>query len=360
VPALQLWGFEHTAIAIGCTAAFLIAIEKAIGAPGQRSRPFLVLASLSGLLMGWLNPWQALIALVVVAALFVLRPPRRRFLALAVPVAATVAPLIYSQILAHTDASWRAFSHAATATGTAPWWALVASLGPLIALAAVGIRRPASEREWVLLLWPLGNAVVYFVVPDFPPHALAGVTVPLAVLAVRGFGRLRAALRAPAAVAVAGGLLALAAGTVPATINHVQSAADNLTPSFAGVFAQQQLRLTAAEARAMSYLSRAPASGGVLAPAILSLSVPAFTGRQVFVGHFQWEPAGRAALVQAFFDPHATSGAIRRAILRSSHARFVISDCAALAGLTAQLSPLAAPVWHSGCVWIYRVRTSAA
>lgn len=350
--SLQLWGFEHTAIAIGAMAIFLICAERVLG--GRAPRRFTVGATLAGLWVAWLHPWQGVIVLGVLAGLFLVRGPRRRFLALTLPVGATVAPLVYGLALSHYDVWWHTFKVDSEITGTGPWWALLASFGPLAAFAALGLRRPDSDREWMLVLWVAATIVVYFLVPEFPPHALAGITVPLAVLAVRGFSRARARLRVGRPLAAAAAVIAIGVMTVPALYNHAESVPGNLARTLAGALALSQLRISDDEHAAMVYLDHARDAGGVLAPPALSLAVPEFTGREVFVGHFQWEPPGNQALANAFFG--VATAATRRAILLASRARFVLVACGAPAALASQLAALATPVWHQGCVSVYERR----
>lgn len=376
--ALQLWGFEHTALAIGLMPVFLLAVERMLAAGrGVPERPIgaadpprraAVVAGLSGMLVSWLHPWQGVMLLAVLGGLFLLRPPRRRFLvpAMLAVGAATLAPLVYGLVLSHADASWRSFDAQTLGSGTAPWWALAASFGPLAAFAALAARRPRDDGEWMLLLWLVACAGVYFLVPQFPPHALAGLVVPLSVLAVRGWQRLGERLRARGAgpglsgrwaPAGAGALaaLAVAAVTVPAAVYHAQGVRDDLSPSLAGKLALAQLRLTEDQARAVSYLDRARRPGPVLATWYTSLPIPGFTGRSVFVGHLQWEPRANLALDQAFFAPGggASAAVLRRAILVRSRAVFVLADCGAPATLARDIAPLAQPVARFGCVTVY-------
>jgi hypothetical protein len=286
--ALNLWGFEHAAIAIGLMPVFLLATERVLArydAEGRVDRRSSAVAAVAGSLVSWLHPWQAVILLAIVAGLVVLRPPRRRHLALAVPVIATTLPLLYGVALTRWDASWRIFEARLTATATAPWWALLASFGPLVALAGAGLRRPRDDAEWMLLLWVLATAGVYFLVPEFPPHALAGVTLPLSVLAVRGWERVRARLRVSRRVAAPVALAAVLVGTVPAAVYHAQGVHDEVSNTLVGALSLAQSRLTAEEAAALAYLSQAPRAGAVLAPPLLSLAVPAFTDREAYAGH---------------------------------------------------------------------------
>ena len=353
--ALQLWGFEHTAIAIGLMPVFLIAAERLIAgtsaSDGSR-RPWTAVAAVAGLLVSWLHPWQGAILLAIAGGMLVLKPPRRRYVALAVPAAATLLPLVYGLVLSRADASWRAFEAQSTTTGTAPWWALLASFGPLVAFAAFGMRRSREDRDWMLVLWTVACAGVYFVVTDFPPHALAGVTLPLAVLAVRGWQRLQARARVPSRAAVVVAIAAILALTVPAAVYEAQAVKDDVSPTISGAIALEQLRLTSDQAAALDYLDRSPRRGGVLAPWFLSMSIPGATGRQVYAGHFQWQPHSHVALAAAFFAP-TTSGAVRRTILTHSKATFVVADCNAPRSLRSDIAPLARPVKRAGCVTVY-------
>jgi len=365
-PALQLWGIDHTAIAIGLMPIFLIAVEKLLAGSAPEDRRavwrWTAVAAISGLLDSWLYPWLGVTLLAIVGGLLVCRGPRRRFLVLASAVAATVLPLIYGVVLSRSDASWRAFQALLNLTGTAPWWALIASFGPLVALAALGLRRPRSDREWMLTLWPVVCAAVYFLVPQFPPHALAGVTIPLAILAVRGWARMSTWLRLRrarrACLGAAAAVAAILAVTAPAAEINATGVRDELGPSLAGAYAQALFSLTSEQAHALAYLDRAPRSGGVLAPWLLSLSVPAFTGREVFAGHGNWQPAANIALTTSFFNPglRDPSGALRRAILTRTGARFVVADCNAPAALAWAIAPIAGPVRRFGCVTVYETR----
>lgn len=355
--ALQLWGFAHAAITVGLMPVFLLAVEKQLSA-GRAipARRWGALAAVAGLLISWLHPWQGGILLVVLGVLILARPPRRRYLALAIPVVATILPLIYTEILAHEDSSWHYFQKLLAANTVAPFWAMAAAFGPLVVFAVLGVRRPRDDQEWMLLAWPVASLVVYLFGPNTSPHALSGVTVPLSILAVRGWERTRTYLRVPRPEAAAAAVAAVLAMTIPAVVNEAQSAHDVVKPTLSGAIALQQLRLTSDEAKAISYLDQAPRSGGVLTPWTLALAVPQFTDRPVVAGHQWWGPPSNYAQVGTFFDPFLTgpkSLRLRRAILRGSRAVFVLVPCGAPAHLTETLSGLARPVKQFGCVTVY-------
>jgi hypothetical protein len=216
----------------------------------------------------------------------------------------------------------------------------------------------------MLLLWVAACAGVYFFVPEFPPHALSGVTLPLSVLAVRGWGRAASAVRAQRRLRVPPlALTVLAVGsilvfTVPGAIYHGQSSADVLGNTTVDA-AQRQLELLSDDqAAALAYIDHSPRPGAVLAPWFLSLSVPEFTGRQAYAGHQMWQPPSNVTATDVFFSPNLNSAAIRRRILLQSRATFVLADCVAPRRLAADLAPVAHVAKRFGCVTVYELSRS--
>jgi hypothetical protein len=355
--ALNLWGFAHTAITIGLMPVFLLAAEARLrlgGADrGDRTgaRRYTVIAAVAGALVSWLHPWQGVTLLGVLGGLFLVKGPRRRYLGLAVPTVATVLPLLYGLILSHADPAWSDFESRTLGTGTAPWWALAASFGPLFLLAAIGWRRPREDRDWMLVLWVVVCAAVYFIFPEFPPHALSGVTLPLAVLAVRGWERFHLSGRVAVPVAFA----AILAFTVPEAVYHGQSVRDDFRNTILGGASRQLMLLSHDQSRALAYLAQSSRPGSVLAPWFLSMSVPDLTGRHAYAGHLMWQPGSQVNAASQFFSPTFVdpTGAKRRAILRTSGAAYVVADCGTPAALGRAIAPIARPVGRFGCVTIY-------
>jgi hypothetical protein len=352
--AFNLWGLEHTAIAIGLVPVFLIAAEKLLadrGGGGRAARGWVAVAALAGLFVSWLHPWQGVMLLGIVGGLAVLKPPRRRYLWLAVPVVATLLPLIYGFVLARSDPSWSYFESQLRLIGTGRWWALIAAFGPLVSLAALGVRRPRADREWILILWLVACAGVYFLIPQFPPHALSGVTLPLSVLAVLGWQRLRLARRIAAPAAIA----AILAFTVPAAYDFAQGQSGMLSNALGDGSTLQLLRLTGSQSAALAYIEHQPRPGAVLAPWYLSMSVPAFTGRPAYTGHPNWQPHAQIYASARFFNPWLSDrgGAWHRAILRQSKARFLIADCGTPSTLATDIAPVARPVRRFGCLTVF-------
>jgi hypothetical protein len=150
-----LWGYLFTAIAVGLLPLGLLAYEGGRGG----------LAAAAGLLCAWLQPWQgATFALVLVAAEAVAVLRGRTVAAavrdLALPLAATAAPLVYYLLLSLLDPSWE-LAGRVNDLPRWPWWVLVAGLAPLALPAAFAYRLPAPDFAAVALrAWPLAGLVI--------------------------------------------------------------------------------------------------------------------------------------------------------------------------------------------------------
>jgi hypothetical protein len=275
-----LWGYSFTAIAAGLLVLGLLAYERARAGGGRGA---MAAAAGAGLLCAWLQPWQgATFAIAIVAAELVeLRRARGRARAersddaaardvgraqrglvaaardLALPLAATAAPLVYYALLGHFDSSW---AHAARVNELPrwSWWVLLLGLAPLALPAALAYRLPAPDFGAVALrAWPLAALLVYFQpLGTFPFHAFQGLTPPLVVLgmlALRAHLQERPVRLAPALVAV--GLLAVAGSAY-----RVASLADAVHVG------RQPFTLEAGERDALRHLDELAEPGGVLAP----------------------------------------------------------------------------------------------
>jgi hypothetical protein len=360
-PSLGLWGLEHVALTVGLMPVYLICVESVLqrGLAGARGRA--VAAALAGAAVSWLHPWQGAMLLIITAAAFVLAPPRRRYLGLTGPVIATLLPLVYGLALSHYDSSWHYFEQQTIHTigaSTAPWWALLASFGVPAAFAVVGVRRTRELRWLLLYLWIAACALVYVVVPEYPPHALTGITVPLGILAVRGWDRTVHALRVPAPAAAVAALAALALAIVPGAVDQINSTIDYTHHSAAGAAQRQLVVLTDDQHDAMRFLATDARPGGVLAPYYLSMTVPGQTGRRVFAGHEQWTDPRDVSATQAFYSPalHDPTGAFRRGILHESGATFVIEPCGAPTALRRALAPVTTVAGRFGCLTVVHTR----
>jgi hypothetical protein len=329
-PASFLWGYVQTAVAVGLMPLFLLALE----------RRRIAWAAAAGLLVSWVHPWQGMVLLGVLLGVAVWT---RSVRSLVLPALATLAPLVYFLVLARVDPAWGEGSESG---GLAHYWGdLLLAVGPLAAFAAwgawAGRGRELDLQERVLLLWPLVTLLVYAVLDrTFVYNVLSGLTIPLAILAVRGAARL------PRGVAVAAVLVA----TAPGLVNLVVELRDGLGAGNSPRY------LAAGEADALEFVDESPREGGVLTRLYLGQAVPGLSGRRTYVGHPSWTPdiARRVKETEDLFAGAATPGQAR-ALVRRTGAAFVVQDCARRHDLTAELGPLLRSTHRFGCATVYEV-----
>ena len=168
-----------------------------------------------------------------------------------------------------------------------------------------------------------------------PLHAFDGITIPLAVLAVDGVRRVRWQ-RIPRPRLVAG--LAVCAATIPATAYEL-----NVAPEFMAPTPGNANFITSDERRALEFPRQRPGSRRRADPLLsrrgrAGADRPAHVRRQL--------PVVRAAMhVRARRSPRSCSTArcppaAVRAFVRSTGARFVLSDCQLPGDLTPVLAPI--------------------
>jgi hypothetical protein len=338
-----LWGYLFTAIAVGLLPLGLLAYEG--GRVG--------LAAAAGLLCAWLQPWQgATFALVLVAVEVVaVRRGRRAGAAardLAAPLAATAAPLVYYLLLSLLDPSWE-LAGRANDLPRWPWWVLVAGLAPLALPAAFAYRLPApGSVDVALRAWPLAGLLVYFQpAGTFPFHALQGLSLPLAVLAVLALRSWLGERGLPLAAAAAAVVVLCVVGTG----YRVAELADAVH------LGRQPFFLDASERAALRHLERESEPGGVLAPVYSGIVVPAYTGRETWIGAGSWTPRQpqRTEEAEALFGGRLDA-AEAEALVRRSGARFLYSDCHGRADVTAVVEGFTEPPRRFGCAMVWRVR----
>jgi hypothetical protein len=355
--ANKLWGYVPSAIGLALVPAALLAVDRALdpylGArPARRAlargfkRGPLLVATGASLLASWLHPWQG-ITLIVVFAGLALGQRGRGGLALAVPALGAALPLGYYYLLSHTDAAWMLASHHEILPRAAPL-VLLAGFGPLVPIAIAGLRRPNGVViEQALLLWVGGCLITYFLIDG--PHALQGLSFPFAVLAVRGWRRLR--------LLPALGVVALALVSIPGLAYDARKFADVARRNAV------QYYLPSSDVRALQWVASRGPDGGVLAPIPFAIVVPSQTGRAVWVGHAYWSQdyPQRARDAGALFG--GRMGPVRaRAFVRRTGASLLVSDCAHRAELSRALGPLVASVRRFGCARVYvltRTRSSS-
>ena len=349
-----LWGYSFTAIAVGLVPLGLVAWERG-RAGGQPKLTFA--AAGCGLIAAWFQPWQGatFAGIVVATELLRLRADSLtigRAARNAAPVAvAVVLPLVYYFVLSKLDPAWTLAGTANNERPRWPLWVLIATLGPLAIPAALAYRRGAwdSAGSVALRVWPVVGLAIYFApVGTFPFHAIQGMQLPLAVLAVVGVsGRMRdRGWSLPTLLAV----VAVAVLCVPGTVYRVGQMKDAVNAG------QQAFFLTDAEHSALNWLDSNTQSGGVITENYLGTVIPAWTGRQTWIGAGSWTPMfeHRRKLVDALFAGRL-SASDARLLLQRPGAGFILEDCRAKPGFFAAVSGLTTEVWADGCVKILRV-----
>jgi hypothetical protein len=346
------WGYVFALLAVAVLVAALLAYDRL----RSRDRAGWLPGAL-GMLAGLLHPWHgALLIVTILGAEASLRVGyRRETRGLALPVVTillTALPLLYYVLLGRLDQSW----HLARVASkhSFPLWPIALAVVPLLVPAALAYaRRPRSFLPAATRAWPLAALVVYVLSASgfaaTPLHAVQGVTIPLAVLAVEGARRLDWSRRPHRGVLVGAGVLAF---TVPVTVSQAVYAQQLTEPraGSAGFIAPD-------ESRALTYLAHDPDPGGVIARSYLGLLVPAATGRHTFVGHCLWSEPGcdqRLVTVRDLFEGRLAPSRAR-AVVRATRARFLLADCRPTAELGRMLGPLIRSEHVFGCARVYEI-----
>jgi hypothetical protein len=349
-PVFWEWGYYFTPLSVASMIGALLVYERArSGRAGGRWAPALAL------LAGWLHPLQGatLAATLVGAEGWRRRTPgaERPSPLTALPtIAAACAPLLYYVLLGRLDGSWRLAEDEGPFW---PAWAIGFAIAPLALPALLAYRlRPRDFRQTALRVWPLAALGVYllqYLLSSAPAHALQGLSVPLAVLAVTGARSLTPRLRTRAGVA--GAAIAVGLLVLPGAWQELRSRRATVGTNTLPLY------LTAGERDALRYLERLPSPGGVLAPLDLGQIVPAMTGRATYVGSTFWTPDffARTQFADALFGGRMKPGQ-ERSFVSSTGARFVVAPCSARADLSDALRPLLASSRRFGCARVWELR----
>ncbi len=357
-PGFWSWGYPYALLAIAAMVGSLISYDRARAAGALSSS-----APVLGALAAWLHPWQGetLVLIVIGSELVMFTGERRavvrtRIILAAVTVSATGLPLLYYVVLAHADPQWGIAQ--AQSKHTYPPATVLLALAPFLAASALAYRTwPHRFLATATRLWPLAAAGVFVVsetgISATPLHALAGITLPLAVLSVEGLLAV-GWRRLPGRRALGPALVLLA--TLPSTIAELIAARGYVEPTPANAtFIDRH------ERRALDYLAADPTPGGVLTRAYLGLITPAETGRHTYLGACQWsEPncQARETLVHLVFQTPGVSPQTLRSAVLSTGARFVLASDCSLPGknLDHILAPLTRTVHHFGCATLFDLR----
>jgi hypothetical protein len=367
-------GYFPIALTVTAMIGYVIALERLMGtlrrptlgaelllrappAGRLRARGAGFAAAAFGATAAFLHPWQgAELAVLTVGAAIWGRLLSRRNVRLLLPLAGVALPLLYYLILPKLDVGW-----ATASRGSGPHQPGIPPLGWLttfgpIALASIpGWRtRASSDRQRLLRLWPIAVLITFVAAPTGKYHAFAGVSIPLALLAVQGWRRVleerRMRGRNPRVLRflVIAGVVVLVFGAAPATTWL-------LTEKRLG--AQTVAELDRPDADALDYLARQP-RGGVLSTSNVGIWVPALTDDTTYVGPIVWSPQWsrrRSYVSRLFGDPgkRRLSPTAALALIEQPGARYVLEPC----GSRRKLWPLLEPRGYSrhafGCATVY-------
>ncbi len=361
MPTWLSWGYPFGLLAVALITFAVVRYDRmrAAGRPDW-------IAGLLGAIASSLHPWQGetLILLIVFAEalrwrdleLWYRTSQWRRLALPALTVGLTAAPLLYYLLLGHLDLSWKLAR--VQSKHAFPFTAIAIGIAPLAIPALLGYRgRPQSTVELLLRLWgPVAVLIYVFSATGLsatPLHAFDGITVPLAVLAVKGITQTRLRTLARGRL-IATAVVAL--GVIPANAYALATAHENIDPTGGNANF-----ITHDEHAALHYLAENPDPGGVLSQFYLGEAVPGATARRTYVGNCLWSEPGcftRATAADALFRGQDTP-AQARAVVTKSGARFLLSSCAHNVDLTRTLGRLIVDTRRFGCATVYELAPSA-
>jgi hypothetical protein len=371
----QSWGYPFGLIGVALLTFGLLGYARARDTVSVSAAPGLL-----GALAGTLHPWQGEMMLLVLGLAELVRAPQTlarvratragdrgwvRRLArdpglrlTAVTLALVALPCVYYFGLGHVDPVWQmGQAHARHVFSSVE---ALSAAAPLLGFALLGYRgRPVDFVELMLRVWLPATLLLWLfaltALGATPQHAVNGLAIPMAVLAVRGAHRAGLA-RLPRARLLAG--LGVALLTVPGTVLTLAGTHDFIDPQQASANYIQ-----AAESHALQALDADSTAGGVLTGDYLGAAVPGLTGRATFVGNCLWSQPGCAArkqLTEALFAGRLSTTAARTLVTRSG-ARFLLGDCRSRpATVAAQLVGLTVSERRFGCATVWQLSAAIA
>jgi len=362
-------GYFPIALTVTAMIGYLIVLERLLG---TRDRPTVgaelfqrtgVVAAALGATAALLHPWQGTeLAILTVGVAIWGRLRLRRSLRLLLPLAAIALPLFYYLILPKIDAGWATANRASGPyLPSIPLLGWLTTFGAAVLASIPGWRtRATSDRQRLLRLWPIAVLITFVAVRTGKYEAFAGVSVPLALLAVQGWRRVLEERRLAGRnlrilrFLVTAGVVVLVFGAVPSTMWLLTNRR---------LAIQAVAELDRPDANALDYLARQP-RGGVLSTAKIGIWVPALTDDSTYVGQFVWTPQWprRLNYVSRLFDypgkrPLSPTAAL--ALIEQPGVRYVLEPC----GAREKLWPLLEPRGYSrhafGCATVYSPGRSA-
>ncbi|HWF74733.1 MAG TPA: hypothetical protein VG186_15390 [Solirubrobacteraceae bacterium] len=347
VPVASLWEYSPLVIALGLMPFAIEGVERLLAGEGRRRTA--AATAVLGLGITWLHPWQGATFIVVVIGLVLWRRYDReqgspRLPALVVVAAATALPLGYYLVLSRVDPGW-AVSERTSVAARIPWQEVAGGLVPLALIGAVAARRVIHDRAARgLVLWAAATLVVAGVSPSGQSRAIAGVAIPVGVLAVKAWPTARRSPRRMIAAAAA--LLALLAPTAVFVIDLFGS----LRPPSVAVDEE----LNPSDVRAARFAATLAGPEPILSTPELGTAIPALTDKPTWVGHPVWTPNTVARWIAAtslFSGSMTTQHA--RAFVTSTAARVLVEPCASSVRLEPALAPLGFRELTFGCAHVY-------
>ena len=363
-------GYFPIGLTVTAMIGYVIVVERLIGTLDRPTlgaelfQPAGVAAAALGATAALLHPWQGteLAVLTVGLAIWNFRLTRRN-VRLLLPLAGITLPLLYYLILPKIDAGWATPSQGSGKHGAGiPMLGWLTTFGPAALASIPGWRtRATSDRQRLLRLWPIAVLITFVAVPTAKFHAFAGVSVPLALLAVQGWRRVleerRLEGRNPRALRflVSAGVVVLVFGAAPATTRLLITDRHR---------AEAVAMLDRPDADALDYLASQP-RGGVLSTPKVGIWVPALTDDTTYVGHFAWTPhwSWRRKYVSRLFDYRGRrplSPTVALALIEQPGVRYVLEPCGAPENLWPLLKPRGYSRHVFSCATVYSRGRSAA
>ena len=268
-------------------------------------------------------------------------------------------PLLYYFALGHLDPVWRMSQAHAKHTFSSS--AVLIAAAPLLAFALLGYRgRPADFVELLLRAWIPATLIIWVfsasTLGATPLHAVNGLTLPMAMLAVAGVRRAPRSwtewIARPRLIAC----LAIAIATVPATVYTMAYAHTYTNPAVGNA----DWITDSESAMRCDYLRADPTPGGVLSRFYLGEAIPGITGRQDLVGDCLWsEPdcGARSVMIDRLLDGRLSSAQARR-FVSDTGARFLLIDCGPNVDPRAQLGDLVVATRRFGCATVLTLAPS--
>ena len=358
MPTWLSWGYPFGLLSVALITFAIVRYER-MRIAGRADW----ICGLLGGLASAIHPWQGETLILIVLGAELIRGRDavlwwrtlqwRRLALPALTLALTGLPLLYYLLLGHLDLSWRLAR--VSSKHAFPFSAIVIGIAPLAIPALLGYRgRSDSFLELLLRMWaPVAVAIYIFSATGLsatPLHAFDGITVPLAVLAVKGVTRTTVLRTMPKARLVSAAVVALA--VIPVNAYALATAHTYVDP--AGGNANF---ITHDEHAALHYLDKDPDPGGVLTQFYLGEAVPGATGRRTFVGNCLWSEPNcmpRSEAADALFRGQDTRAQARQ-LVQQSGARFLLASCAPHVDLRHALGELIVSTQRFGCATVYEL-----